>query len=147
MLVNNTLLKISAVMWLGRTHQLISNSLLSCSSLFRPTSFYRKLTLQEKEQVHYSTRVRMPDNHSHHLKFCTNSSSRKLPVLTLYTKQDCPLCDEALHHLEPFLDQVNHPAHSCFFFFFFNPQTVFTRISNTNNQCWIKTLQASRLLE
>ncbi|BFY97655.1 hypothetical protein BsWGS_00695 [Bradybaena similaris] len=106
MLVNNKLLKISNVMCIGRTHQLISSSLLRCySSLFRPTPFYCKLSLQENEQVH-STRILVPVvNQSHHLQLCTNSS-RKLPVLTLYTKQHCPLCDEALHHLEPFLGQV-----------------------------------------
>ncbi|KAK0048531.1 glutaredoxin-like protein isoform X1 [Biomphalaria pfeifferi] len=28
------------------------------------------------------------------------------PTLTLYTKNPCPLCDEALEKLKPFLDQV-----------------------------------------
>ncbi|XP_078314443.1 glutaredoxin-like protein C5orf63 homolog [Crassostrea virginica] len=32
-------------------------------------------------------------------------SSRKLPVLTLFTKDDCTLCDEALKVLSPYSNQ------------------------------------------
>ncbi|GFR80564.1 glutaredoxin-like protein [Elysia marginata] len=31
---------------------------------------------------------------------------KQLPILTLFTKDPCPLCDEALETLHPFLDQV-----------------------------------------
>jgi len=37
-------------------------------------------------------------------KSLTNSTS--LPTLTLFTKENCQLCDEALEQLEPFLHQV-----------------------------------------
>ncbi|RUS80022.1 hypothetical protein EGW08_012192 [Elysia chlorotica] len=37
----------------------------------------------------------------------TNSSfPTQLPLLMLFTKDPCPLCDEALKKLEPFLNQV-----------------------------------------
>jgi len=38
------------------------------------------------------------------VRFCHTSS--QLPVLTLFTKEDCQLCEEALEELGPFLDQV-----------------------------------------
>ena len=37
---------------------------------------------------------------------CQSLSSQKLPVLTLFTKDNCQLCDEALEKLSPFLSQV-----------------------------------------
>ncbi|XP_005107756.1 glutaredoxin-like protein C5orf63 homolog [Aplysia californica] len=36
----------------------------------------------------------------------SNSDRPVLPVLTLYTKDPCPLCDEALEVLKPLLNQV-----------------------------------------
>ena len=36
-------------------------------------------------------------------KYCQNNPT---PVLTLFTKDNCQLCDEALEKLEPFIHQV-----------------------------------------
>jgi glutaredoxin len=41
---------------------------------------------------------------SSHVRFCQSSS--QLPILTLFTKEDCQLCEEALEELSPFLHQV-----------------------------------------
>merc|ERR1712096_477103 len=41
-----------------------------------------------------------------HVRFCQSNSSASLPVLTLFTKYNCQLCDEALEELSPFLHQV-----------------------------------------
>ncbi len=38
------------------------------------------------------------------------SSSRPLPVLTLYTKEDCSLCDEAVEALKPLSQRVSSKA-------------------------------------
>ena len=35
------------------------------------------------------------------------SKSKTLPVLTLFTKEDCQLCDEALEKLSPHLESVS----------------------------------------
>ena len=35
------------------------------------------------------------------------SQAKTLPVLTLFTKEDCQLCDEALEKLSPHLDSVS----------------------------------------
>lgn len=35
-----------------------------------------------------------------------SSEQKQLPVLTLYTKDPCPLCDKALETLKPFLEHV-----------------------------------------
>ena len=34
------------------------------------------------------------------------SKTKSLPVLTLFTKEDCQLCDEAVDKLSPFLENV-----------------------------------------
>lgn len=39
-------------------------------------------------------------------RHCQSLSYQKLPVLTLFTKENCQLCDEALEKLSPFLAQV-----------------------------------------
>ena len=40
-------------------------------------------------------------------RFCSNITvDKNLPVLTLFTKDDCQLCDEALEKLSPFLADV-----------------------------------------
>ena len=40
--------------------------------------------------------------------FCTKSeTTSKLPVLTLYTKDPCPLCDDAVEELAPYMHRVN----------------------------------------
>ena len=40
-------------------------------------------------------------------RFCSNTTvDKNLPVLTLFTKDDCQLCDEALEKLSPFLADV-----------------------------------------
>ncbi|XP_062570064.1 glutaredoxin-like protein C5orf63 homolog [Saccostrea cucullata] len=36
---------------------------------------------------------------------CAAFTSRKLPVLTLFTKEDCTLCDNALEVLKPYSHQ------------------------------------------
>ena len=41
----------------------------------------------------------------HSARLCQASSS-ELPVLTLFTKEDCQLCEEALEELAPFLHKV-----------------------------------------
>ncbi|CAL1537609.1 unnamed protein product [Lymnaea stagnalis] len=44
---------------------------------------------------------------SHQIKRHFNDKSHlALPILMLYTKDPCPLCDEALEHLGPLLNQV-----------------------------------------
>ncbi|KAK3799099.1 hypothetical protein RRG08_051377 [Elysia crispata] len=35
-----------------------------------------------------------------------SSLPNQLPILTLFTKDPCPLCDKAVKKLEPFLNQV-----------------------------------------
>ena len=37
---------------------------------------------------------------------CHSLNTKKLPVLTLFTKENCQLCDEALDKLSPFLSSV-----------------------------------------
>ncbi|KAH9518421.1 hypothetical protein Btru_016787 [Bulinus truncatus] len=39
-------------------------------------------------------------------RHCSYSQRQCKPILTLYTKNPCPLCDEALEKLQPWLDQV-----------------------------------------
>ena len=42
-----------------------------------------------------------------HSKYSTTTSQNSLPVLTLYTKHPCPLCDEAKEALGPYWEQVS----------------------------------------
>ncbi|CAG5134421.1 unnamed protein product [Candidula unifasciata] len=102
MSTNNKLLKIVTVMSTRTINSVIYNRLRCSFSSF--TQLYPiEAVLQTHADYHYFTRL---GGRSHNRQLCSTTSSRKLPVLTLYTKQPCPLCDEALHHLEPFLDQV-----------------------------------------
>jgi len=41
-----------------------------------------------------------------HRNYCQGSRAPFLPVLTLFTKEECQLCDEAMEKLSPFLHQV-----------------------------------------
>ena len=42
-------------------------------------------------------------------KFSTDHTKPTLPTLTLYTKQECSLCDEAKEVLTPYLPRVGSP--------------------------------------
>jgi len=43
---------------------------------------------------------------SHRTRTYCSGSRVQLPVLTLFTKEECQLCDEAVEKLSPFLHQV-----------------------------------------
>ena len=43
-----------------------------------------------------------------------SSGLKQKPVLTLFTNDDCTLCDEAMKELSPYLDQASQVSYACY---------------------------------